>query len=357
MSLKNFYKNKRVLVTGHTGFKGSWLTLILVEHGAKVAGFSLKKDKQVSNINLFNLKKKIIDFRGDLKDEKKIQQIIKKFKPQIVFHLAAQSLVKQSYSRPKETYETNVMGGINLIEAVRKNKSVKSLVFITSDKCYKNIEVKKGYIETDILGGKDPYSSSKAAIEIIFSSYQNSFFKFNNKLRCATARAGNVIGGADWSLDRIVPDIYRSIISNKNLIIRNPKSTRPWQHVFEPIMGYMILAKKLFQNNNKYEGAWNFGPNWKKNSNVLDIVNSFYKVFKIKKNYKIKPFKKKYFESKLLHLNSNKAKKQFNWKTKLSFNDTIKKTAEWYLNYYNNKNRIIDFSRHQINDYFKKFNK
>ena len=257
--IKNFYKNKRVFVTGHTGFKGSWLINVLLSMNAKVAGYS-KIDEKKKIYEKFCKYRKVKNNYGDITDFKKLKNSIKNFKPQIIFHLAAQALVSKSFTDPYETINTNLVGTLNILEIIKNYKKIRSTVIITSDKCYLNQEINRGYKEIDTLGGKDPYSASKAAAENIFFAYNNSFFKNEKNIGVATTRAGNVIGGGDWSKDRIVPDIVKSFISNKKLIIRNKNSTRPWQHVLEPISGYLLLGLKLYNKPKKYSEAWNFGP-------------------------------------------------------------------------------------------------
>ena len=247
MKLKQFYKNKKVFITGHTGFKGSWLTSCLLNFGAKVMGFS-KKDEKISSYKKICYHQKVNNIYSDILNYKLLKKSITKFKPDIIIHLAAQSLVSESYKNPYQTIETNVMGTLNIINISRSIKSLKSLVVITSDKCYLNKEFKKGYKESDTLGGDDPYSASKASAEHVFNAYAKSFLNYQRKFGFASARAGNVIGGGDWSKDRLIPDSIKSIINKKKLIIRNPNSTRPWQHVLEPVSGYLLLAKKLYED-------------------------------------------------------------------------------------------------------------
>ena len=257
------YKNKKVLVTGTTGFKGSWLCLWLLMLGAKVIGVSLKADKNSKLYNSLKLKNKIKQYNINLKNFSKLNKVVSREKPDIIFHLAAQSIVSEGYKNPLITFNSNILGGLNILECVRINK-IKNLVFITSDKCYLNVEKNSGYKETDRLGGHDNYSSSKASAEIIFKSYKESYFKKNFFLQHVTARAGNVIGGGDFKINRIVPDIIRSIINNKNIFLRNPNATRPWQHVLEPLFGYLLLGSKLIKKelkNKKIYPHFNFGPN------------------------------------------------------------------------------------------------
>lgn len=344
-----FFNKKKIFITGHTGFKGSWLAYILYLNGAKVAGYSLKPKNKFDNFYLLGLHKKIKNHFADIRDKKNLNDKIKIFKPNIIFHLAAQPLVKESYISPEYTISTNVLGTLNILETLRKVKSVKSAVIITSDKCYKNYEKKSGYSEEDELGGEDPYSASKAAAENIFYSYQRSFFKNNKKLGLASVRAGNVIGGGDWSQDRIIPDLIKSIIKKDKFIIRSPKSTRPWQHIFDLLNGYLILSKKIY-GNKKFNGSWNFGPN-ESHITVIEVISRLIKILKIKKKIFIKN-EKRIKETGLLSLKTHKSKKNLKWKPKLSFDQTLELIAEWYLCYINNKDNIENISKKQLNIFF-----
>ena len=345
-----FYKNKKVFVTGHTGFKGIWLTNTLLILGANVAGYSLKDDKILNYKKNCNYKK-VKNIFANILDYRRLKDEFKKFKPQIVFHLAAQSLVIKSIKYPKNTIETNVNGTLNILEICREFNFIKSAVIITSDKCYQNREIHKGYNENDILGGDDPYSASKASAELIFHAFKETFFRRKN-IGVATTRAGNVIGGADWSDNRIVPDIIKSIKNKKKLIIRNPLSTRPWQHVLEPISGYLLLGFKLFKYPKKFTQSWNFGPKANQVKDVKNLVKDFsnyLEPFKIKVKFSSKI---KYYETKLLRLNSNKAFKYLRWGCKWTMEQAIFQTAKWYKNYLlkqDSKILIIN----QIKEYFK----
>lgn len=344
-----FFKKKKIFITGHTGFKGSWLTYILYLSGARIMGYSLKPKNKHDNFYLFGLNKKIRNYYGDIRNEKKLESKIQKFKPDIIFHLAAQSLVKGSYNDPKLTFTTNVMGTLNILEIIKKIKNIKSVLIVTSDKCYRNYEKKNGYSESDELGGKDPYSASKAAAENIFYSYRKSFYETKINTGVVSARAGNVIGGGDWSKDRIIPDFMRSIILNKRFILRSPKATRPWQHIFDLLNGYLVLTKKIY-GNNKFNGSWNFGPN-KSHVTVQDVIFTLTKIMDVKKKILIKNDKKNK-EAVLLSLKIGKSKKFLKWKPKLSFSETIKITAAWYQHYINNKKKICEYSKMQLENYF-----
>ena len=353
--LKNF-NGKKVIITGHTGFKGSWLTLWLVHLGAKVTGISDRTPTNPSNFEANQLKKKINHFKFDIRNKKKFLFIINKIKPDYIFHLAAQSLVKKSYKNPVETFETNTFGTLNLLESLKKVKFKKkcSVVIITSDKSYKNLEIKRGYKENDRLGGYDPYSASKACAELIIQSYINSFLKDNKRLFISIARAGNVIGGGDWSADRLIPDCIRSIQKKRKLKVRFAKSTRPWQHVLEAIFGYMILAIKQ-KNDNKINGnAFNFGPNNKNSLSVIGLVKEFKKKWPIL-NWQIVKSKKKIFESGLLKLNSDKALRILNWKCLMNANQTIILLVNWYKFFFEKKRKtsMYDYSINQIKFYEK----
>ncbi len=348
---KNFYKNKKVLITGHTGFKGSWLSIWLNLLGADVYGYSLLPEFKPNNYILSNISGFTKEKIADIRDEKELKSFLEKIKPEIIFHLAAQPIVRESYLKPKETYEVNTIGLINLFQAARNIDSVKKIIVITSDKCYENIETEKGYKENDRLGGSDPYSSSKAAAEIITSSYYRSFFK-DKGVSVATVRAGNVIGGGDWSKYRLIPDCVRSITRKKDIILRNPNSTRPWQYVLEPLSGYLWLGVLLGDNKFATNGSWNFGPEINSKATVKEVVSSFIKYsgsnIKIKTESEIDNF----YESKLLHLCITKAKKELNWKPVWNTDTTIKKTAGWYEYYFRNKNNMRSFCLEQINQYY-----
>jgi CDP-glucose 4,6-dehydratase len=329
------FKNKKILITGHTGFKGSWLSLWLSSIGAKVYGISLK----TKNFNHFN-SLKIRGVRSnyfDIKNQNKIRKAFKKIKPDFVFHLAAQALVKRSYVNSTETFLSNSIGTLNILEGLKCLKNNCTAVIITSDKVYKNFEVRRGYKENDIIGGQDPYSASKGCAELIIESYFSSFLKKNKNLRIAVARAGNVIGGGDWSQDRLIPDCAKSWKNKKPVILRNPNSTRPWQNVLDVLRGYMILAKNLNTNSKLNGKPFNFGPQSNENYAVKDVIKILKKNWN-KFNFKIKKSKKNYKEANLLKLNSSKANKILKWKSVLKFNQSVELTANWYKNYFNTKN-------------------
>jgi CDP-glucose 4,6-dehydratase len=348
----NIFKNKTVIITGNTGFKGSWLSLWLKTLGAKVVGISKDIPTNPSNFQLINKDNKIKNYNCDIKDFTKLKKIILKNKPDFFFHLAAQPLVKKSYINPLLTWNSNLLGTVNVLESLRGLKKKCVAVIITSDKSYKNLEIKRGYRENDILGGKDPYSASKASAELVIQSFINSYFKNDNKL-IGVARAGNVVGGGDWSDDRLIPDCVKAWSKKKIVTIRNPNSTRPWQHVFEALRGYLILSKKLDENKKLHGEVFNFGPKNTQNKSVLELI------IEMRKNWpeiswKIIRDKLQKYESNLLKLNSNKAKKFLRWEPKLQFNETIKLTTNWYKNFNNKKINIYDFSKNQIIGYIKK---
>jgi len=343
----NFWKNKRVLVTGHTGFKGAWMSLILSQLKSKVIGYSLKPKKEQKLYKFFNLKKKLYHSTfNDILDRSKLRKVVNKFRPQIVFHFAAQSLVIDSYHRPFETINSNVIGLTNLLEFCN-SKYTKSIIIVTSDKCYDNSQNYKYFSENNRLGGKDIYSSSKACAELIANSFRKSFYD-NRKI--ATVRAGNVIGGGDFSKNRIVPDFFKSIYEKKKLIIRNPNYIRPWQHVFDVLNGYMMLAEKIYLNDRKYSEPWNFGPENKNIINVKNLISKFNKC--LKKPVKIKLLNKKnYFEEKKIFLNSKKSRQLLNWKNKFNIDQAIENIFDWYIDLKNNNN-ILQKSETQIGKYF-----
>lgn len=346
------FKNSRVIVTGHTGFKGSWLTAWLKQLGAKVMGISLNLPTKPSHFIVSKIGLDIKDIRLDIRDGKKIEKKITSFKPHFVFHLAAQSLVGLSYNKPKDTWQTNVLGTLNILESLKKLNSKCTAVIITSDKCYYNKEVRYGYKESDILGGKDPYSASKASAEFLVKSYVDSFFSNRNtKIRIATARAGNVIGGGDWAGNRIVPDCFRSWTKNKKAILRNPKATRPWQHVLEAISGYLYLAIKLKSNSSLHGESFNFGPGLSREYSVLELVKMMGKHWK-SVSWKItSKSNKNFYESELLRLNCNKARKILKWASILKFHETVSMVSSWYKSYHENPKNIKNITRKQINQY------
>ena len=348
------YKNKKVLITGNTGFKGAWLTVWLLKLGAKIYGVSKDIPTQPSMFDKLDLKNKIIHYEEDVRELNSIYEIIKKVKPDFVFHLAAQALVSISYKDPIQTISTNVLGTVNILEALKKSNHKCVAVIITSDKCYDNIESVWGYKETDRLGGKDIYSGSKAAAEIIFNSYYNSFFKKDNSnVKIATTRAGNVIGGGDWAKDRIIPDSIRAWSQNEIVEIRSPKATRPWQHVLEPLSGYLSLGDNLLSEEKINGENFNFGPNSQYSHSVEDIIRDISKQWNFEdpsKAYTITD-NVKFHEAGLLKLNCDKALFHLKWLPTLSYKDLIKFTGSWYFNYYKNGKNMFEYTILQIEEY------
>jgi CDP-glucose 4,6-dehydratase len=348
------FKNKRVIVTGHTGFKGSWLSAWLKLCGANVTGIALSPPSKPSHFESLKLNNSITDLRLDIRDTEKVTSTLKKVAPHFVFHLAAQPIVKESYVDPKNTYDTNVIGTLNVLEALRSLGNPCVAVFITSDKAYRNYEWDWGYRENDELGGTDPYSASKAAAEILIRSHVNSFFNDENTMiRIGIGRAGNVIGGGDWAEARIIPDCIRSWSNNQTAIIRKPNSTRPWQHVLEPLSGYLFLAKSLLLDKSLHGEPFNFGPSQTDNHSVMTVANTL-------KNHLFNFSWKEYSknsetikEAGLLKLNCDKALSRLDWRAILSFDETIQFTADWYRNYYAKPEEIDKVTNQQIRRYMK----
>jgi CDP-glucose 4,6-dehydratase len=353
---KDFYKNKKVLITGHTGFKGSWLSIWLNQMGAEITGIALDPTSERDLFLLSSLKNKITDYRVDIRNLEKVKGIFLQENPEIVFHLAAQPLVLPSYDNPVSTFETNIMGTVNILEACRITKSVKQIVIITTDKIYENKEQLTSYVEDDPLGGYDPYSASKAGAEIVTQSYLRSFFNIGflseSGKSVATARAGNVIGGGDWALNRIVPDCIRSLEENRPIIVRNPDAIRPWQYVLEPLSGYLLLAFRMAKYPQKYSGAWNFGPEEKGMVSVKDLVETTISYWG-KGNWVESGNNKKLHEAGILRLNITKSKKFLGWKPVLSFDEAIEMTINWYKNY--SKCDVSQLCVEQIKEYSTKW--
>ncbi len=348
----DFYRGRRVLVTGHTGFKGSWLSHWLLNLGASVAGFSNGIPTQPSNFQILGLEKRLDHDRGDIRNADEIRAAIEKTNPQVIFHLAAQSLVRRSYEEPKMTFETNLGGTVNLLDAVRHSSSVRVVIIITSDKCYENLEWDWGYRETDRLGGKDPYSASKACAELAVQAYVHSFFQHQDAVQIATTRAGNVIGGGDWAADRIVPDCIRAWAAKTSAIIRNPNATRPWQHVLEPLSGYLALAAGLAKG---WPGlpaeSFNFGPSGENNQSVSELVTKMMGVWQGCDWQEASDSSNRKTESSLLKLNCDKAYRRLKWTSTLTFDETVRMTAEWYKVFYSHGSDISKHSADQINAY------
>lgn len=345
---KNIYNGKRVFLTGHTGFKGSWLSLFLKELGADVMGYSLEPNTDPSIYKICDIDRDIKSVIGDIKDLDKLCDAMKEFNPDIIFHLAAQPLVRLSYKEPKNTYETNVIGTLNVYEAARKCPSVKAIVSITTDKCYENKEWPYGYRENDPMGGYDPYSSSKGCAELLTASYRNSYFN-ELGIGIASARAGNVIGGGDWAEDRLIPDLARATADDKTLVIRNPLATRPWQHVLEPLSGYLWLGALLLEGKNEYACGWNFGPNDNDILSVKEVLDLAVDTWG--NNYEVDSSVQPH-EAQLLKLDISKAKAELKWKPVYDVNTAVTKTMEWYKNFYVNREADIkNYTINQIKEY------
>lgn len=355
MSKLEVFKNKNVILTGHTGFKGSWLTAWLVCLGAKVTGISLSPPTSPSLFETLRLSNSIQDIRSDIRDYQQVEQIFSNIQPDFVFHLAAQPLVRLSFEEPQDTWSTNLIGTINVLNSLRNIKKSCVGVFITSDKCYENIEWIWGYKETDRLGGKDPYSASKAAAELAIRSYAKSYFGDKDSfIRIASARAGNVIGGGDWARDRIVPDCIKAWSSDQSVQIRNPNSTRPWQHVLEPLGGYLCLASKLKEESLLHAEPFNFGPDASMNHTVLDLVQSMSTNWDKVRWVNTQQDEAHTPEANLLKLNCDKALHYLNWQPTLNFPETTKMTIDWYKYFLSQEKDIIDFTNEQIFNFQKK---
>ncbi len=350
-----FWKGKKVLITGHTGFKGSWLSLWLHRLGAQVTGYGLDPYTERGNFVLSKLSDRICDIRGDVRDLEHLEEVFEMTAPEIVFHLAAQPLVRLSYEEPKTTYETNIMGTVNVLERIRNSKSVKVAVMITTDKCYENKETLTGYKETDAFGGYDPYSASKACDEIIINSYRSSFLnpeeiKVHGKA-LASVRAGNVIGGGDWSKDRIIPDCIRALEAEEPVKIRSPKAIRPWQFVLEPLAGYLLLAEKMYEDSVSYAQGWNFGPEEENVADVWTVAKEL--LLEYGEGHLIDVSgEKKPHEAMLLKLDITKAKEKLGWRPRLDLKETIAWTTEWYRSY--REKNVYELCIRQIEEYMTK---
>jgi CDP-glucose 4,6-dehydratase len=326
-----YYKGRRVLITGHTGFKGSWLSYILDSIGAEILGYSLEPNTEPSLFKSLSFSKKFNSIIGDIRNKEKLKETVQSFKPEFIFHMAAQPLVIESYKNPKETFDINFTGTLNLLEILKDYNQKVQAVFITTDKVYENLELEIPFLETDKLGGKDPYSASKAACELLIHSYRTSFFK-DSKINIASVRAGNVIGGGDWSENRLIPDIIRSVFENKTLAIRNLGATRPWQHVLEPLHGYLVLAIGLCENPLTYSGAWNFGPETgdvKTVKEIVEIAQANDLPIKMEVTSTIQKREANY-----LSLNIEKAKNKLDWTPKWDSEYAIHQTLSWYQKFY-----------------------
>jgi CDP-glucose 4,6-dehydratase len=348
-----FWQNKRILITGHTGFKGSWLSLWLKKLGAEVTGYALKPPTTPSLFEICHVANGMNSIEGDVRDLDHLIGSIKECKPEIVIHMAAQALVQTSYKNPIETYTTNTIGTANVLEAVRRTEGIRVVVCITSDKCYENREWLWGYRENDLLGGKDPYSSSKGCAELIIAAYRHSYFPIdkydNHGVALASTRAGNVIGGGDWANDRLIPDIMKSIYQNKSIIIRKPNATRPWQYVLEPLSGYLILAEQLWYDGPQFAQSWNFGPNIEDIKPVSWIVDYIAKAWGNGAHWKLDEVQHPH-EDTFLKLDCSKAKSMLHWSPILRLPDVLDWIVEWYRSY-KNKTNIREITESQITKY------
>jgi CDP-glucose 4,6-dehydratase len=358
--LKSIYNGKTVLVTGHTGFKGSWLSLWLKELGANVIGYSLEPPTDPNIYEAINLDDKMARIAGDVRSEKHLKLVFEIEKPDFVFHLAAQPILRRSYKEPKLTYETNIMGTVNLLEAVRATESVRACIIVTSDKCYENREWLYGYRETDPMGGYDPYSSSKGCAELVTAAYIDSFFNPNtygttHTVALSSVRAGNVIGGGDWGEDRLVPDCIRALSQQKPIHIRNLQAMRPWQYILEPLSGYLLLAGLMYEEGAKYSGGWNFGPN---DENVITVEGVVKHVCKYWDNGAyITDSSNQPHEVALLKLDTSKARALLNWKSLYNINEAVKRTVNWYLGFYAGMSDMHDYTLEEIRTYTRRLEK
>jgi len=350
----SFWKGKRVFLTGHTGFKGGWLSLWLTSMGAKVTGYALAPN---TNPNFFEVAQVADDLEqshiADIRDLEKLQKAMADAKPEVVIHMAAQPLVRYSYSNPVETYATNVMGTVHVLDSIRHVDSVRAAVIVTTDKCYENKEWAWGYRENEPMGGYDPYSNSKGCAELVTSAYRQSYFspeKYpTHKVAIASARAGNVIGGGDWSEDRLIPDAIKAFETNESLVIRNPLATRPWQHVLEPLSGYLVLAQALYEEGAKFDGGWNFGPQDEDARSVQEVINLLIKNWNSPASWQQDRGEQPH-EAHSLKLDCSKARQYLNWVPKWSLEDAIKNITQWQQSYQQNDNmRVI--SLRQISNY------
>jgi CDP-glucose 4,6-dehydratase len=348
--LRKTFSGRRVLVTGDTGFKGSWLCLTLLELGAHVTGYALPPERDKDHYNLLGLDKLVAHTNGDIRDLDTMRRVFQDAKPEFVFHLAAQSLVRFSYDEPKLTFDTNVGGSVNILECIRTTPTIRSAVYVTSDKCYLNREWVWGYRETDELGGRDPYSASKAAAELVLAAYRSSFFHDRQNFGIASVRAGNVIGGGDWARDRIVPDCVRALCDQDPIVLRSPESTRPWQHVLEPLSGYLTLAAALAEEPGNFAGGWNFGPRSGSIRTVKDLAEGIVGEWG-SGTVVVDTVATHVHEARLLHLNCDKAIHDLGWAPHWDFSRTVKETVSWYRSVTGGA-PALDVSRRQIHDYF-----
>jgi CDP-glucose 4,6-dehydratase len=335
--MTDFWKNKKVFLTGHTGFKGSWLSLLLQSLGANVTGYSLLPPSEPNLFETAQVHQGMTTVIGDIRDLDRLSSAVRDAMPDVVIHMAAQSLVKRSYENPVETYSTNVMGTVNLLEVIRNIDTARSVINVTSDKCYENKDRIWPYRENESMGGFDPYSNSKGCSELVTSAYRDSFFSLDSfdshGVAIATARAGNVIGGGDWALDRLIPDFIRALSRNEIVKIRNPQAIRPWQHVLDPLYGYLILAEKLYLDGNDFAEAWNFGPSNIDSVKVIDIVETFAKCWGEAASFIIESSLSDFHEANILKLDSTKSRSRLGWRSKISTTQAIEKIVSWQKSY------------------------
>ncbi len=344
------FKDKRIVITGDTGFKGSWLAIWLTEMGARIYGYALPARSEIENFSVCNLSSKIQHQDGDIRDANALLNFFQKVQPDMAFHLAAQAIVLESYQNPQYNFETNLMGVVNFFEAVRKTPSVKVAVNITSDKCYQNNEWVWGYRENDPMGGQDPYSASKGCSELITQSYIHSFFSSGKGCAVASARAGNVIGGGDWAPFRIVPDFFRAVMENKKLIIRNPEAVRPWQHVLEALGGYLLLASKLWTDGAVFSGGWNFGPIETNHATVRELIEAITRIAGTG-GFEVPPAEKLLHEAHMLKLDISKATALLKWNPVLTFHETVEFTTNGYEDFLTSSDSLYQNRVDQINSY------
>ncbi len=347
---KYFWSNKRVLVTGHTGFKGAWLSLWLQSLGARVTGYALAAPTDPSLFALANVANGMNSVEGDILDLNCLEQTIKKSRPEVVFHLAAQALVRESYKEPVNTFSTNVIGTVHVLDLVRRIGGTRAVINVTSDKCYENREWERGYREDDALGGSDPYASSKACAELVTAAYRKSFFSNGQAVGVASVRAGNVIGGVDWANDRLIPDVVRAVLGDRVVHIRNPSAVRPWQHVLEPLRGYLILAQKLYENGSAFSEGWNFGPNDHGAKPVSWIVEQtidrWHEKIQIEDDQGDNPPEANY-----LKLEWSKAAGRLGWRPRLDLEQAIRWTVDWYAGYQRDPSGCHELTLKQIDEY------
>lgn len=346
----NFWTDKRVFLTGHTGFKGGWLSLWLQSLGASVTGYALKPPTQLNLFEVASIEKDMKSIIGDIRDLDNLKKVIKEANPDILIHMAAQPLVRHSYSNPVETYATNVMGTVHVLEAARDGQNIRAILNVTSDKCYDNKEIDRGYREDEPMGGFDPYSNSKGCAELVSMAYRNSFFNIDkyqaHGVALATARAGNVIGGGDWAEDRLIPDFMRAIEAKRKVSIRNPHAIRPWQHVLEPLQGYLMLCQKLYENGPSFSQSFNFGPDERDAKNVEWIVRDLVETWGEGASYEVSANDSSLHEAHFLKLDCSKARKELCWQPKWDIHEALEKICAWHKAHLNGE----DMNNFSLND-------